>query len=262
MIDPGKNLARMRARAPLVQNITNYVAMNVMANVMLAAGASPAMVHAREEAAEFAAIAAALTINIGTASGAWAEAMESAAEAARVHGKPWVLDPVAVGATAFRRALGARLLALGPTIVRGNASEILALAEAQSAGKGADATDSVTAAEQAASALARRSGAVVAVTGAVDFVTDGQRAARVGNGDPMMPRITALGCALTGIVAAFAVDEDPFEATLAALAYYGIAGERAGRMAAGPGSFQTGFLDALHRLSPEDVSGAARIERA
>lgn len=258
MIDTGAYLARMRTRAPLVHNITNYVAMNPMANILLAVGASPAMIHAQEEAAEFAAIADALTVNIGTVSSPWAAAMEEAARAARL----WVLDPVAVGATGFRRALGARLVALKPAIIRGNASEILALAGAGAAGKGADAGDSVAAAEVAARDLARRSGAVVAVTGAVDFVTDGARAARVANGHALMPRVTALGCSLTGVVAAFAVEADPFEATVAALACYGLAGEEAARAAAGLGSFQTGFVDALFRLTPDELSAGARVSAA
>ena len=262
MIDTGASLARMRQTAPLVQNITNYVAMNVMANVMLAAGASPAMVHAREEAAEFAAIASALSINIGTASAHWAVAMEEAAKAAVAAGRPWVLDPVAVGATAFRRDLGARLLALSPTILRGNASEILALSGAAAAGKGADAADPVAAAEAAAGALARRHGAVVAVTGPVDFVTDGVRAARVSNGHPTMPLVTALGCSLTGIMAAFAVGQDRFEAAVSALAYFGLAGEVAGASASGPGSFQVAFLDALHAITPDDLGARARVAAA
>ncbi|GGG84850.1 hydroxyethylthiazole kinase [Salipiger pallidus] len=262
MIDAGHHLEQMRTTAPLVQNITNYVAMNVMANVMLAAGASPAMVHAREEAAEFAGLAQALTINIGTVSPPWAEAMEQAASAASGAGKPWVLDPVAVGATAYRRDLGQRLLALRPTVIRGNASEILALAGQGAAGKGADAADEVAAAEDAARSLACDTGAVVAVTGEVDFVTDGSRAARVSNGHAMMPRVTVLGCSLTGIVAAFAVGQDAFDATVAALAYYGIAGEEAGGAAFGPGSFQPAFLDALYMLGADEVTARARISEA
>lgn len=259
MDNPGQHLAKMRETAPLVQNITNFVAMNVMANVMLAAGASPAMVHAREEAAEFAGLAQALTVNIGTVSPHWAEAMLEAAAAAGQAGKPWVLDPVAVGATAYRRDVGARLVALNPAIIRGNASEILALGGAQATGKGADSADAVDSAQAAAEALARQTGGVVAVTGEVDFITDGRRAAQVANGHALMPRITALGCSLTGIVAAFAVDQDPFEATVAALAYFGLAGERAAAMAQGPGSFQTAFLDALYALTPGDLSRDARI---
>lgn len=262
MEHPGSYLAQMRQTAPLVHNITNYVAMNVMANVLLAAGASPAMVHAREEAAEFAGLAQAVSLNIGTVSPPWAEAMEATAQAAAAQEVPWVLDPVAVGATAYRRALGARLLALRPTVIRGNASEILALAGTTAAGKGADATETVATAEEAARALARTSGAVVAVTGPVDFVTDGARAARIANGHALMPRVTALGCSLTGIVAAFVAGQPRFEATVAALAYYGLAGERAGAGAQGPGSFQPAFLDALSAVGPEALDAGARISIA
>lgn len=262
-IRPGERLAAMRAAAPLVHNIANYVSMNVMANVLLAAGASPAMVHAREEAAGFAAIASALTVNIGTLSPHWVEAMEAAAASAVAHGKPWALDPVAVFASPFRAETCARLLALKPTLVRGNASEILALAGEAGGGKGADAADEVAAAEAGARALAARTGAVVAVTGPVDFVTDGARAARVANGHALMPKVTALGCSLTGICGAFLAAQpgapDPFAATVAALAFYGLAGERAATGAAGPGSFAVAFLDRLHDLTPAALDADARI---
>ncbi|MFS4438014.1 hydroxyethylthiazole kinase [Paracoccaceae bacterium GXU_MW_L88] len=263
MHKPSHYLNAMRETAPLVQNLTNYVAMNVMANIMLAAGASPAMAHARREAAEFAGLASALTVNIGTLDEEWAECMEIAAAAAVENEIPWVLDPVAVGATAFRKEVGARLLALRPTIIRGNASEILALSQtAESQGRGADATDSVEAAEEAARALALASKAVVAVTGPVDFVTDGKQAYRIENGDPMMPRITVLGCSLTGIVAAFAAAASPLEATVAALAYYGAAGEVAAETAKGPASFQVAFIDALYSMTGERLDSMARVSFA
>lgn len=262
MTDWGTYLENMRRQAPLVQNITNYVAMNVMANVMLAAGASPAMVHDEAESGEFAAIAQALTVNIGTLSPHWLRGMEAAARATHEAGKPWVLDPVAVGATALRRSAGARLLALKPTVIRGNASEVLALAGADAAGKGADAADSVAAAEDAACALARQTGGVVAVTGAQDFVTDGDTAWRIDNGHPLMPRITVMGCSLTGVVGAFLVGQDALPAAVAALAYYGLAGERAGAAAQGPGSFQPAFLDALYTLGPDDVTRGAKVTQA
>lgn len=267
---PGDALRRLRSSVPLVQNITNYVAMHAAANILLAVGASPAMVHAVEEAGEFAALADALTINIGTLSPAWLQGMLSAAATARSHRKPWVLDPVAVGATTLRRDAARQLLALAPTLVRGNASEIMALNALSTdapggngehtGGRGVDATDTVTAAKQAAVALARRQGCVVAVTGEIDFVTDGRRAAHVANGHVLMPQVTALGCALTGVCGAFlAGGEDPFEATVAALAYYGLAGERAARGADGPGSFLLCFVDALAGLSADAVSADARI---
>jgi hydroxyethylthiazole kinase len=254
----------MRKASPLVQCITNYVAMNVAANVLLAAGASPAMVHAQEEAGEFAAIAGALTVNIGTLSPDWVAGMRRAADAANQAGKPWVLDPVAHFATAYRRDTVAGLLALRPAIIRGNASEIIALAGGVGAGQGVDSGDTVASAEGSALALARKTGAVVAVTGAADFVTDGKRAVRIEGGSPLMPRVTALGCSLTCLVGAFAAvrPADPFFASVAALGVFAVAGERAGRLSDGPGSFGWRFLDALAALDPAGFDREARISEA
>ncbi|MDR9782716.1 hydroxyethylthiazole kinase [Rhizobium redzepovicii] len=258
---PGTMLTAMREKPPLVQCITNYVAMNIAANVLLAAGASPAMVHAAEEAGEFAGIASALTVNIGTLSTQWIDGMQAAAKAANSAGKPWVLDPVAHYATAFRRDAVAGLLALKPTIIRGNASEIIALAGGESRGQGVDSRDPVEQAEGSARWLAERQQAVVAVTGAVDFVTDGERAVRITGGSAVMPQVTALGCSLTCLVGAFAatVPEDLFGATVAALSTFAIAGEEAALGAAGPGSFAWRFLDALHALDAETLDARARI---
>ena len=260
MQNPGLFLRDMRATPPLVHNITNFVAMNVMANVLLAVGASPAMVHAREEAAEFAALAQALTVNIGTADPDWGTAMQDAAAVMNKAGRPWVFDPVGVAATRFRQDLSAKLLNLKPTVVRGNASEILALSGLGGSARGVDAGDSVEAAEDAARVLAGRTGGIVVASGPVDFITDGTRAARVANGHPMMTRITVMGCSLNGVIAAFCAGQPTFEATVAALAAYGVAGEVAGQKAQGPGSFQVAFLDALHDLTPDTLDAAARIE--
>lgn len=258
----GAALQAVRDRAPLIHNITNYVAMNFMANVLLAVGASPAMVHARPEAAEFAGLSQALTVNIGTADPDWGASMREAAGVMAKAGRPWILDPVGVGATLFRQELSAELLALRPTIVRGNASEIMALAGLGGAGRGVDAGDSVASAEAAARALATTTGGVVAISGAVDYATDGARATRIANGHTIMPRITAMGCSLNGVIAAFATVQSPFEATLSAMALFGLAGEVAGQTAEGPGSFQPAFLDALYRITPEQLDAGARIEAA
>jgi hydroxyethylthiazole kinase len=257
----GGLLGEMRRASPLVQCITNYVAMNIAANVLLAAGASPAMVHAEPEAGEFARIAGALTVNIGTLSPDWVAGMRRAADGANQAGRPWVLDPVAHFATAYRRDTVAGLLALRPAIIHGNASEIIALAGGTSAGQGVDSGDTVASAENSARSLAKRTGAVVAVTGAVDFVTDGKRAVRVEGGSPLMPRVTALGCSLTCLVGAFAAirPADPFAATVAALAVFAVAGERAGNVSEGPGSFGWRFLDALAALDPAGLDREARL---
>ncbi len=263
-ITAGKLLGAMRADPPLVQCITNFVAMNIAANVMLAAGASPAMVHAEEEAGEFAAISGALTINIGTLSSGWLAGMLKAAQSANAAGKPWVLDPVAHHATAFRRNAVARLIELRPTIVRGNASEIIALAGGASRGQGVDSRDAVEQAEDSARQLAERHGCVVAVTGVTDFVTDGRQARRVAGGSPLMPQVTALGCSLTCLVGAFAATapDAALDATVAALAVFAVAGEQAAKAANGPGSFSWRFLDALAGLDKEVLDCEARISAA
>lgn len=242
--------AAVRHDAPLVQCLTNFVSMNIAANVLLAMGASPAMVHAAEEAPEFTRISGAVVINIGTLSAPWLESMLLTAASARQAGVPWILDPVAHHATAFRRDAVGQLLALRPDIVRGNASEIIALAGGQSAGKGVDARDAVAQAEQSADQIAATHQTVVAVTGETDYVTDGTRAVRITGGSPLMPRVTATGCALTALVGAFAAvsKDDPYTAAVAALSCFGIAGQRADVLADGPGSFAWRFLDALAAL--------------
>lgn len=254
-------LVQMRASAPLVQCITNYVAMNIAANVLLATGASPAMLHAEEEAGEFAAIAGALTVNIGTLSPPWVAGMKAAIAGARSASKPWVFDPVAHFATAYRRQVALDLLALKPAVIRGNASEILALAGSRSAGQGVDSGDPVERAEAAAFSIAQAHGAVVAVTGPVDFVTDGTKAARIKGGSALMPKVTALGCSLTALVGAFVADtpDEPFEATIAALATFAAAGEIAERGATGPGSFEVRFLDMLSNLDPVSLDSSGRV---
>src|SRR3990167_638707 len=203
----------LRARGPLVHNITNYVVMTISANVLLALGASPAMVHAVEEAEDFTAISSSLVVNIGTLSPLWVEAMRRSAKKAVAQGKNGVLDPVGCGATPYRTGVAVELAGLKPAIIRGNASEIMSLAGASGAGgKGVDSTASSDAALAAAASLAKRTGAVVAVTGATDYATDGRTVVAVGGGDPMMPLSTGLGCALSATVAAFAAVRPPLEA--------------------------------------------------
>jgi hydroxyethylthiazole kinase len=253
---PQNALRELRTQAPLVHCITNYVAMNIAANVVLAAGASPAMIHANEEVADFAPLASALTINIGTLSAPWAEAMHSAAGAAQAAGVPWVLDPVAHFATPYRSGVTRALLEHRPAIVRGNASEILALADEQSAGRGADSRDSVEVAREAARRLAHDRGCVVVVTGETDLATDGARIAAVSGGAALMPKVTALGCALTALVGGYAAVAAPLEASVAALAHFAEAGERAAQGADGPGSFAVRFLDQLNAVQPADLDGA------
>lgn len=247
-------LTALRDQRPLVHCITNYVAMNIAANVVLAAGASPAMVHAAEEMSEFTPICDALTINIGTLSAPWLASMTEAATEANTHNIPWVLDPVAHFITDYRRGAAQNLLALRPAVVRGNASEILALAGEAGAGKGADSGDSVAAAHGPAKALAVKFGTVVAITGPVDYLTDGDREAEVSGGSALMPQVTALGCSQTALMGAYVATGTAFDAALAALAHFKVAGTFAAKLAHGPGSFQMHFLDALAAAQPADLA--------
>ena len=253
------SISQLKQAAPLVHCITNYVAMNISANVVLAAGGSPAMIHTAEESGDFARIASALTINIGTLSPAWVEGMHGAARAARDAGVPWVLDPVAHFATPYRAQAARELLAQKPNIIRGNASEIMALGGEASQAKGADACDGVAAAKEAAHMLATQHACVVAVTGEVDFITDGTRSVEISGGAPLMPKITALGCSLTCLMGGFAAIEPAFDAAITSCLMFAEAGQRAAQHATGPGSFSPPFLDALYALTDKDLNRAARI---
>ncbi|HEX4354789.1 MAG TPA: hydroxyethylthiazole kinase [Polyangiales bacterium] len=255
-----ETLALLRQRCPLVHNITNYVAMTISANVLLAVGASPAMVHAIEEVEEFVSISSSLLINIGTLSPHWVEAMHLAAERAVALGKPWVLDPVGCGATEYRTIVATELAALRPTIIRGNASEIMSLAGASGArGRGVDSTRSSDAAISAAAALARQTGGVVAVTGVTDYATDGERLIAIDSSDALLTHSTALGCALSATSAAFAAIAPPLLAASAALAVYGAAGREAARTLNGPGHLPAELCDVLHRMDANLLARNARI---
>jgi hydroxyethylthiazole kinase len=250
---------RIRREGPLVHNVTNQVAMTLSANVLIAAGASPIMSAAPEEAAELAGMSGALVVNIGTLTAGWVAGAHAAVGGANAAGRPWVLDPVGVGATAFRRETAGALIAQRPLVIRGNASEIMALAEGGPGGKGVDSTTAAEVAGAAARALARRVGSVVVVTGAVDLVTDGGRTLTVANGHELLTRTTASGCALSALVGAWvSVLADPLEAAAGALAAYGVAAELAAAQAGGCGTFVAALLDALGAL---DGATAARLAR-
>jgi hydroxyethylthiazole kinase len=215
------------------------------------------MVDAPQEAEEFAAVASAVLVNVGTVHARTAEAMRLAAKSAGAAGTPWVLDPVAVGALTFRTALAAELVGLRPTVVRGNASEVLALAGAGAGGRGVDSTAGADDAAQAAAELARRTGGVVAVSGEVDLLTDGERTVRVGGGSPLLTRTTGAGCALGALVAAYrAATGDPLTGAVAAHAHVALAAERAAAVAGGPGTFAPAWLDALDAVDGDQLAGA------
>ena len=252
-----RTLYRLRERIPLVHSITNLVVTNSTANALLAIGASPAMLEAAEETDEFARIADALVINLGTMTADRARGMHAAAAAATQAGTPWVLDPVAVGAVSYRSGVAVSLLAHAPHAIRGNASEILALdalsaaggANNAAGGRGVDSAHAPELALDAAKRLARRTGAAVTVSGAIDLVTNGDRVIAIRNGHPMMPRVTGLGCTATALIGAcLAVEPDRLAASAHGMVMIGLAGELAAERARGPGSLQMELLDALYRL--------------
>jgi len=252
---------RIREQNPLVVNITNNVVTNVTANALLALGASPAMTHHPADAAELAALARAVVCNMGTPGEENVAAMLAAADAARTAGAPVVFDPVAAGGTSRRREVAKRLLGSGPlAAIRGNASEILALAGENARSRGADSLHGSREAAEAAAGLASRLGCVVCVSGEVDVVTDGARTVELAGGHVMMTRVTGLGCTATALVGAFAaVNPDAFAATVHAMAVMAAAGGLAAAGAAGPGSLAVRFMDMLHTLGAADIEAGARV---
>lgn len=266
-----RDCAAIREAAPLVHNVTNYVAMNMSANALLAIGASPLMSFCPDEMVDIVTACDALAINIGCLDSQLVKAAKIAAATAMPLWKPWVLDPVGVGASALRTKVAADLASnYMPQVIRCNASEAIALAAAlgartgktaefaetdaanETAPHGVDARHDSTEALESAVELSKLTGAVVSVSGAVDWITDGTRTASVANGSPMMPRVTAMGCTATAVTAAFlAVDQDPFIAALNAMVMMGLAGEQATEGCPGTGSLAVRFIDALSNFDAQ-----------
>jgi len=261
-LNAGATLAALRADKPLVHNLTNYVVMNETANAILALGALPVMAHAREEVEEMVGLAGALVLNIGTLDAPWVESMLRAGRAANERGVPVVLDPVGAGATRYRTATAHRLLdELDVAVLRGNVGEVATLVGVEAEVRGVESIDFGGDSAELAREAARRLGVVASVTGAVDHVSDGGRVAAIANGHPLLATVSGTGCMSTAITGCFlAAREDAFEAAAEALVAFGVAGEDAAREAKGPGTFHAGLYDALAALSPETLTGRARVE--
>lgn len=257
-----ESVEEIRAKSPLIHNITNYVVMNNTANALLAIGASPVMIHAEEEVEDMAAIASALVINIGTISPPWVRGMFKAIAKAQSRGIPVVIDPVGAGATPYRTGTVRDLIRAGrPTILRGNASEIMALTDDRLKTKGVDSTAASDEALYAAQSISKTYQCTVCVSGAVDYIVEGKRLVKVANGHPMMPKVTGLGCTASALCGAFAaVGQDPLTAAAKAMAVMGVAGEIAAEKSPGPGSLQMHFIDALYRLTKEDIERRLKVE--
>ena len=246
----------------MIHNITNYVVMNFTANALLSMGASPVMAHAEEEVEEMVSFAGALVINIGTLSESWIRSMLRAGKKASELKTPVILDPVGSGATSLRTGTAMEIIEqVDVTVIRGNASEVLSLKKRGSKTRGVDSIHSVDAAAETAGILAAELETVLAITGAVDLVTDGRRIIRVRNGHPMMGMVTGTGCVATAVTGAFlAVEPNPVDAVVSALGFLGLAGEKAGSGTSGPGSFQAAFLDALYTITPEELASGISLE--
>ena len=247
------NLEQIRGKKPLIHNITNFVVMNFTANVLLSLGASPVMAHAPNEVEEMVGFAGALVLNIGTLTDDWIASMILAGKKASEKKTPVILDPVGAGATKLRTDSAKRIIdEVGPTVIRGNASEILSLRSKDSKTKGVDSIHSVEDAADTALILASELGTTLAITGPTDLVTNGDRVIRVQNGHSLMGSVTGTGCSATAAIGAFnSVDNDPVSATATALAFFGLAGEMAAKKASAPGSYMVALIDALYEMTPE-----------
>jgi hydroxyethylthiazole kinase len=249
------DIEKIRSASPLVHNITNYVVMNNTANALLAIGASPVMAHAVEEVEDMVNIASTLVINIGTLSQDWIIAMKAAIKAAAARSIPIILDPVGVGATSYRTRTCHELFdQAAPTIIRGNASEIMALTDSSVQTKGVDSTTDQSPLV-AAQNLAKQQSCIVVVSGETDLITDGEKSAYIRNGHAWMPKVTGLGCTATALTGAFAaVQKDPFLAAAHTMAVMGICGEIAAEKSSGPGSLQMNFIDTLFQLNEQQIT--------
>lgn len=269
----------VRNTTPLAQSVTNFVTVNFVANAQLAAGGTAAMSYLPDDVLATAEICNASYINVGTLQPYFREAFPEIARGFKRLGHPWVLDPVAAGIGDTRTAILTAFRDTPPTVVRGNASEIITLATMWGLGapfdkaydgaaaatdaditanrpQGVESVDDVDSARDAAVALARFIGGAVAVSGAVDLVTDGTTVYRLPGGSEYMTKITGAGCSLGGVVGTYLAVADPLTAALGASALYNQAGSVAGRKAHGPGSFQVEFLDALWATTPEQIAAA------
>lgn len=253
----------VRANNPMAGSITNTVTIDFVANAQLAAGGSAAMVYLPDEGETLVAAGGAVYLNMGTLFPVYEETIPRTAKAAHDAGKPWVLDPVGIGIGSLRTKLLSQLKEYKPAIVRGNASEIIALAglwdlagsaDDLSRARGVDTTDTVEAARSAAVALARFTGGAVAVSGKVDLVTDGDVVVLSRGGSSLMEKVTGFGCSQGGVLAVYATQTDPFTAAVAAVNHYNHAGRAAAQKAAAPASFKAAFIDCLYLATPEDIA--------
>ncbi|MFY9173967.1 MAG: hydroxyethylthiazole kinase [Peptococcia bacterium] len=257
-----KAVEEVKRTNPMAGSITNTVTINFVANAQIAVGGSAAMVYLPDEGEFLAQAGGATYINVGTLMPVYEQTLPQTAKVLHDTGKPWVLDPVAIGIGSLRTKLLMEFKKFKPSVIRGNASEIIALAglwhleggTKESKARGVDSTDSVSKARTAAISLAKWTGGAVAVSGETDLVTDGSIVVRSFGGSHFMEKITGSGCALGGVVAIYATSSTPFIAALTATSVFNVAGSKAARKVEGPGSFQVEFLNELYKATAEDIA--------
>ena len=260
-----KAVAAVRQQNPLAPSITNTVTQDFVANAQLAVGGSAAMLYLADECAQIAQIAPAFYINMGTAMPFYVDTLPKVVRALQANQKPWVLDPVGIGLSSLRTDLLKQFKDFKPALVRGNASEIIALAKlwdlVESGGtvRGVDSTEKVSAAKPAAVALAKHTGGAVAVSGEEDLVTDGKASILCAGGSELFTKITGSGCALGGVMAIYLTVATPFIAALTATTSFNQAGNMAAAKTEAPATFKVYFLDALYQLTAQEVADNFRV---
>lgn len=266
-------LRNVREKSPLIHNITNYVTVNDCANILLACGASPIMADDENEVAEITNICAGLNINIGTLNSRTIHSMLIAGKHANELNHPVVLDPVGAGASKLRTETAYKLLEeVRFSVIRGNISEIKTLASGSGTTKGVDADvadkvteDNLNEVVSFAKSFAERTGAIIAITGAIDIVADSKSAYCIRNGHPMMSSITGTGCQLSAMTAAYitANSDHPLEAAAAAVCAMGLAGEIAYERLSefdGNATYRNYIIDGIYRMTPEILEKGAKYE--
>lgn len=256
-----ETLNKIRSQSPLVHNITNYVVMNNTANALLAVGASPVMAHAIEEVEDITSISSSLVINMGTLSKKWVDSMLLAATKAKETTTPFVFDPVGVGASKYRTDTAKKIIETAtPNVIRGNASEIMALLGVTNATKGVDSTADTQDAVASAILLSKRLQNTIIISGAKDYIITGDNISTITNGNSLMAKVTGMGCTATAIVGAcIATESNTHHAAIAAMAIMGVAGDMAAALSKGPGSFQMNFIDALYQLTEEIITQTVKL---
>ena len=250
---------KVRQDNPLIQNITNFVVMQHTANVLLAAGASPIMSNINDEFKELYTATKAISINIGMLDPLWEKNIIDSLNISKIYKLPVIFDPVGSGATEYRTNFSKKIIKeFDIKVIRGNPSEILSLAPVSNANnistsKGVDSRIGSNQVLECAKILANTYDTIIAVTGQEDYITDGNQLYRLSNGSILMQKVTGMGCALGSFIASFiAVEKNYYDATVAAVAIYGVIGQIAAKTSSGPGSFQQNFIDALYNLNKED----------